>query len=234
MATSGTQSISGLLGGSANTQTSTSSSTDATGSALNVDSFMKMFLTQLKCQDPSNPMQSYELSSQLAQFSSLAKLTEVSSTLSNIQGYQAAINNAEMASLVGKDVTASRSTISVKSDGVSTLDYTLGSASTVTISIIDADGNVVHTENKGAQNAGSYNIAWDGKDTKGNKVPDGTYICQVQAVDGSGNKTNVQPTIHGQVYSLSLDPANPYYTLSGADGTKVAASDIVKIGTQSN
>jgi len=187
-----------------------------------------MFLTQLQCQDPSNPMQSYELASQLAQFSSVSKLTDISSTLNNIQSYEGAMNNADMASLVGKDVTASKNTISVTSDSVSSLDYTLGSASTVTVSIADADGVTVYTENKGSQDAGKHSIAWDGKDTSGNRI-NGTYTCTVQAVDSSGNKTTVQPTIVGQVSSLTLDATSPYYTLS--DGTTVAASNIVKIST---
>jgi flagellar basal-body rod modification protein FlgD len=191
-----------------------------------------MFLTQLQCQDPTNPMQSYELAAQLAQFSTVAQLTTANTTLSNIQSYQAAINNADMSSLVGKEITANKSTIDVASGSAGTLGYQLGTASNVTVSISDANGNVVYTENRGAQNAGNYSIAWNGKDSSGTTVSDGTYTCQVQAVYAGGNKTTVQPTIQGQVYSLTLDATNPYYTLSGANGIKVPASDVVQVDTQ--
>jgi flagellar basal-body rod modification protein FlgD len=156
----------------------------------------------------------------------------VSTTLSNIQGYSAAINNAEMASLVGKEVTANKSTIEVTSGNAGSLDYQLGSASNVTVSIKDASGNVVYTESKSGQSAGKQSVGWNGKDSSGNKVSDGTYTCEVQAVDSSGNTTTVQTTFQGQANSLTLDASNPYYILS--DGTKVAAADVVQVGTQSS
>ena len=235
MSTSGTQSISGLLGSSLISQSSTSSSTSsAEASAFDMNSFMKMFLTQLQCQDPTNPMQSYELAAQLAQFSTVEQLSQASTTLSNIQSYQAATNDAAMASLVGKEVTANQSTINVSSGNASTLGYNLGSAANVTVSIKDSNNNVIYTNNVGSQNAGNYTVGWNGKDTQGNSVADGTYTCTVTAVNGTGNSTTVPTTIQGQVYSLTLNANSPYYTLSGPNGTQVAASNVVQIGTTSN
>jgi len=232
MSISNTQSISGLLGSNVNSQAAASSSAaSSTASAFDINSFMKMFLTQLQCQDPTNPLQSYELAAQLAQFSTVEQLTQANSTLGNIQGYQSAVNNADMASLVGKEVTATQSTVDVKSGAADTLNYQLGAASNVTVSITDSNNNVVYSENRGAQDAGNYNIAWNGKGTDGNTVPDGTYTYTVSAANASGTTTTVPTTIQGQVYSLSLDAAGPYYTLSGPDGTRVSASNIVQVGT---
>jgi flagellar basal-body rod modification protein FlgD len=221
-----------MLGAGVLSQTSASSSTDSTANAFDMNSFLKMFLTQLQCQDPTNPLQSYELAAQLAQFSTVAQLTTANTTLSNLQSYSAAINNADMASLVGKEVTASKSTIDVTSSSVGTLNYQLGSAATVTVSIKDANGNVVYSENKGSQDAGKYSVAWNGNNTSGSRASDGTYTCTVTAVDSLGNSTTVQPSIEGQVYSLTLDATSPYYILT--DGTKIMASDVIQVETQSS
>ncbi|MFZ2445925.1 MAG: FlgD immunoglobulin-like domain containing protein [Syntrophobacteraceae bacterium] len=231
MATSG--SVQGLLGSGVIPQTTTTSSTQSTtANALDANSFMTMFLTQLKYQDPTNPLESYQLAAQLAQFSSVEKLTQATTLLQNIQDYSVAINNAEMASLVGKSVTAQRSAVDVKTDSVSALNYKLDSAAAnVTVAIKDSSGNVVYSESRGSQDAGSYKIEWDGKDSSGNRVSEGAYSVEVQSVDTSGNTAAVRTTVSGTVASLSLDGASPYYVLSGAAGTKVPVSDVLEIAT---
>ena len=138
--------------------------------------------------------------------------------MNNLQNYTAAINNAEMASLVGKNVSASKNTIDVKSDGsANDLSYNLDSAATVTITITDAQGNTVYTANKGSLSAGSYNVGWDGKDSNGNAVAAGTYNCEVQSTGADGTTSTVQTMVQGQVYSLSLADNNPTYVLFGAE-----------------
>lgn len=231
MATDSTQSITGLLGSSTTTQTSTSStSSSSTADAFDMNSFLTLFLTQLKCQDPTNPMQSYELASQLAQFSTVAKLTEATTALDNLESYASAINNADMASLVGKTVSAAKSTIDVSSGSASDLSYQLSSAGDVTITIKDSDGNTVYTETKSSQSAGSYNVGWNGKNQSGDTVSDGSYTCEVQSVDSSGSSSTLTTSVQGQVYACNLNATSPYFILS--DGTKVAAADVVVVATQ--
>jgi flagellar basal-body rod modification protein FlgD len=180
-------------------------------------------------------MQSYELAAQLAQFSTVAQLSQANTALSNIQSYQAAINNAEMASLVGKNVTATQSAITVTSGSASTLTYQLGAAQKdVTVSIKDSNGDVIYTEDRGAQAAGNYSIAWNGKDSNGKTVADGTYTCSVQAVDSSGNASTVASTVQGIVYSLNLDSTSPYYILSGPNGAQVPAANVIQVETSSS
>ncbi len=195
-------------------------------SSMDVNSFMRMFLAQMKYQDPTNPMESYELAAQLAQFSMVGQLTQANTLLGNLQGYVSGINNAEIASMVGKNVTAQRNTIDVKTDSVTTLDYKLDTASDVTVTIRNAKGDVVHTENRTAQEAGNYNVAWDGKDSSGTRVTAGPYTCEVQATDALGNVSIVTTTVNGQIYSCNLDSTTPTYTLTGPDGITIPVSDV--------
>ncbi|MEN6441071.1 MAG: flagellar hook capping FlgD N-terminal domain-containing protein [Syntrophobacter sp.] len=208
---------------------STATSGTSSANSLNFNSFLTLFTTQLQHQDPNNPMESYELASQLAQFSTVAKLTEATSLLTNIQNYAVAINNSEMSSLVGKDVAAQKSTMDVTSDSVSSLKYTLDSPSTVTITVSDSDGNVVYTGSKGNLAAGTYDVGWDGKNTNGKRVSDGTYSVAVSATDASETVTNPTTFLKGTVSTCTLDNTNPYYTLSS--GEKVSVASVYKIAT---
>ncbi len=229
----GTQAIGSMLGGGAVTQTDTSSTGQSeVSSAFDSNAFLTMFMTQLKYQDPTNPMESYELASQLAQFSSVQKLTEATTLLQNLQSYSEAINNAQMASLVGKDVSGQTSTVEVKSDSVTSMNYRLDVPATgVTVTITDASGNTVYTENKGTQSAGEYEVAWDGKDSSGSKVSEGSYTVSVSGTDTSGTAVSATTLVHGTVASLNLDDTNPYYVLEGTAGTKVPVYNVFRVAT---
>lgn len=227
-----TSAIQGMLGSGLATSTDTTSSTSSS-SAFDMNSFLTMFVTQLKYQDPTNPMESYELASQLAQFSTVAKLTEATTLLTSLQNYAASINNATMSSLVGKEVTANKSTIDVTADNVDVLEYRLDeAAASVTVTVTDSNGNVVHTSTTTGQDAGDHEIGWDGKDASGNRVASGAYNCTVLATYADGSTASLQTTVHGQVYSCNLNPTNPYFVLSGASGTKLPASSVYEVAAQ--
>lgn len=216
--------VQGLLG-SGFAQESSAGSSSQSASAFNLNSFLTMFVTQLKYQDPNNPLESHELAAQLAQFSSVEKLTQATSLLQDIQQYSIAINNAQMASLVGKDVTAQMSTVNVADDGVSTLEYRLDSpVEGVTVTITDEMGNLVYAEGRGTQSAGSYQVNWDGKTSNGTRLPNGTYKVEVQS--GAGT---VRTTTSGTAYACNLEGGSPYYILNGPGGVKIPASDVFEI-----
>ena len=72
------------------------------GNAMGKDDFLKLFTSQLKNQDPLNPMDSAAFTSQLAQFSSLEQLYNVNDKLSGLLESQDALNNAMSANFLGK------------------------------------------------------------------------------------------------------------------------------------
>src|SRR5208283_1370711 len=134
MSTTATTSAQSPFGiGSGLTTAPGAASSSSSANSLNANSFMTLFLAQLQNQDPTNPMQSYELAAQLAQFTTVQELSQSSTLLGNLQQYTAAINNGEVASLIGQQVTAQSSTINVSSGAPSPLSYTLTDPATVTV-----------------------------------------------------------------------------------------------------
>ncbi|MFZ0928445.1 MAG: FlgD immunoglobulin-like domain containing protein [Syntrophobacteraceae bacterium] len=229
--TTSAQSPFGIGSGLSTAPGATSSSTSA--NSLNANSFMTLFLAQLQNQDPTNPMQSYELAAQLAQFTTVQELSQSATLLGNLQQYTAAINNGEVASLIGQQVSAQSSTINVSSGAPSALSYTLTDPATVTATITDSTGAVVNTINVGSQNAGSYSVPWTGTDSSGNKVADGAYTCTVTATASDGTSSTVQTGVSGQVYSCNLNNNPPTYTLSGPNGIQVPVANVFAVTSKS-
>jgi len=202
------------------------SASSTSSNTMNEKSFLTLFLAQLQNQDPTNPMQSYELASQLAQFTTVEQLSQATTNLGDIQQYSANLNNGQITSLVGQQVTAQMNTITVSSGAPTTINYTLPSAATVNYTIQDSNGNTVYTGNLGSQNAGNYSVPWKGVDSSGNTVADGAYTCNVTATASDGTTKTVQTTVQGQVYSCNLTSNPPTYLLTGPNGITVPVTSV--------
>ena len=79
--------------------------------ALGRDDFLNMLVTQLQYQDPLNPMDSTDFTAQLAQFSSLEQLTNMSDQLKNLAAAQTALNNSQAVSYIGRTVLSEASSM---------------------------------------------------------------------------------------------------------------------------
>jgi flagellar basal-body rod modification protein FlgD len=86
------------------TAATTAVPTTASNNTVTKDEFLKLFVTQLKNQDPMNPMDSAGFTAQLAQFSSLEQLTNNNSGITSLLAYQNSLQNASAANLIGKQV----------------------------------------------------------------------------------------------------------------------------------
>lgn len=196
---------------------------------LDMNAFLNMFITQLKYQDPTNPLESYELAAQLAQFSTVEKLTEVNSNLVEIQSYLSSLNNAQMINLIGKEVYGPSDTLIKSGEKISRLSYTTDAPLDVTVKIYDEQDKPVRTINLGRIEPGDHQIAWDGKDDAGEAVKDGRYHCSLDGTDEGGNPVDIVTNANGVVYSFRLEEGIPYLVLDGPDGIKLPISSIQEV-----
>lgn len=178
---------------------------------LGKDAFLYMFISQLKAQDPLNPMESTEFTAQLAQFSSLEQLSNVNTNLEYLQLYQASINNSQAVGFIGKTISAFGNSVGVVDGVADQIHFELAhDANDVLVHIYDSDGNIVKTIESGALKAGEQAVEWDGTDTEGNQVSDGTYTFEVVATDTDGNPIKATNFITAIVTGVSFKDGTTY------------------------
>ncbi|RBA25781.1 flagellar hook assembly protein FlgD [Herminiimonas fonticola] len=145
------------------------------------DRFLTLLVTQMKNQDPLNPMDNAQVTSQLAQLSTVTGIDKLNSTVESLMGSYQTSQTLQAASLIGKGVLAPGN-----QTGLSEKQALMGvefpsDVDSATIEIKDASGKVVQTIDLPAQKAGSQPIIWNGKKADGTDAPDGTYTFDVKA-----------------------------------------------------
>lgn len=213
-----------------NSTGTTSSSTTSTGTtaakSLGKDQFLQLLVTQLKNQDPLNPMDSQAFVSQLAQFSSLEAQQNTNTKLDSLLTYQSSIQNTIVSNLIGKEVSYSGSSVSLAT--TADISYTPSAdATNVTLTISDSSGATVRTVTLGEQTSGEKTYTWDGKDASGKKLSDGAYTVSFSASDSSGASVDVTTKSKGTVTGISYDGSSTYLVLDS--GAKIQIGDVTEI-----
>jgi len=175
------------------------------------DRFLTLLVTQLKNQDPLNPMENAELTSQLAQISTVEGITNLKNTLLAISGQIDVSQSMNAVSMIGKGVLIPGEKISLGTDAgdpskrVATpfgIDLQ-GDAAKVSVKILDASGAVVRSFELGAQDTGVLTLDWDGTNDGGQALVDGKYTVNVSATDADGKKVQAETLTYGKVNSVS-------------------------------
>ncbi len=200
---------------------------DGISKMVDKQTFLKLFTTQLRYQDPLNPLDNTEFTSQLAQFSSLEQLMDINTNLTNIITYQDSLNNALATNLIGRAVMISGERVQYNGSAVS-IGYELSQpASTVTAEIITELGEHVKTINLGYRPQGEGEIVWDGTDESGNPVQEGTYMVELTATDEAGNPVSISSDIESRITGVQFKDNITYIVLE--NGMRVPLSEIKAI-----
>lgn len=195
-------------------------------SVLGKDDFLKLLTNQLRYQDPMNPMKGAEFASQLAQFSSVEQLSNISNSLADSINANyvltQAINNGLSAAYVGKEVRAINDTVKLgpPGDGLRTvkLGYTLASAAnTVKVVIKDAQGHVVRSMPVTGTDKGDNTFTWDGRNDDGGDVPAGKYTFSVEAKDANNKTIAASQFTFGRVTSVRFTPDGTKFVINGQE-----------------
>ncbi|HJV22722.1 MAG TPA: FlgD immunoglobulin-like domain containing protein [Holophagaceae bacterium] len=152
------------------------------------DAFLKLLVAQLQNQDPTGQGQDpNQMVQQLTAYSSLEQATKTNTLLGAIQGQNNGLAQFQAASLVGRTVKVQGSGFALQ-DGKASLALKLEGDAKVTLTVKDANGKVITTLSEGQLNKGIHTVGWDGLDSEGNKVADGTYSVTVTATDPGSDK----------------------------------------------
>ncbi len=148
------------------------------------DRFLKLLTTQLKNQDPLNPLDNAQVTSQLAQISTVSGIEKLNATLQTLLQDSLDTQTTQAASLVGHAVLVPGGGLQLASSaGVGGIELA-GAADEVTVTISDANGLPMKTLSLGALAAGVHNFSWDGKTDSGAQAADGNYSIAIAAKQG--------------------------------------------------
>jgi flagellar basal-body rod modification protein FlgD len=146
--------------------------------------FLTLLVAQLENQDPLKPMENAELTSQLAQMSTVQGIEQLNATLGSLVESLADSQAVQASALIGKTVVVPGSRLDLV-DGEAFAGVNLaGPAETVTIKIYDASGNLAQTQSLGPAEAGNLLFSWDGASNSGTAA-NGSYTFKVSAGNGA-------------------------------------------------
>jgi flagellar basal-body rod modification protein FlgD len=166
------------------------------------DRFLKLLVTQLKNQDPLNPMDNAQITSQMAQISTVSGIDKLNATLQSMAASFSADQSLQATAMIGRSVFVPGSALQLQNGTAQGGVDLPQAADSVVVSIVDGSGQVVHKVDLGAQAAGVLGFQWDGGTDSGASAAPGSYSFSVEAVQG-GKKLDAAALVLGLVSGVT-------------------------------
>ncbi len=148
------------------------------------DRFLKLLVTQLKNQDPLNPMDNAQITSQMAQISTVSGIDKLNSTLLSMAAGFSAAQSLQATAMIGHMVLVPGSVLELQNGKAEGGVELMQAADKVVVSIRDGAGTVLHKVDLGQQPAGVISFQWDGVIDSGASAASGNYSFAVEATQG--------------------------------------------------
>jgi flagellar basal-body rod modification protein FlgD len=194
------------VGGTSAAAATANIQSQSTSLASNYNMFLNLLTTQLKNQDPLNPMDNNQFTQQLTQMTGVQQQLLTNQLLTQMLSQSQAQVGGAAVGLIGKQVSlmTQQSTLT---DGKASWNYNLPSeAKSVSFNIVDSAGKVVGsiTPTDDDLTKGDHTLAWNGKDLGGKALPNGVYSLVINAEDSNGTAITPTETYSGVATGLSV------------------------------
>jgi flagellar basal-body rod modification protein FlgD len=197
------------------------------GDMSSQDTFMKLLVAELKHQDPMDPVQSRDMVAQLAQLSSVQKLSAIDEKMGALQRGTLDGSSLQSANLIGKNVTAKTNRLTLNSIGSPVGAYVLqNDAQNVKVEVVNSTGQTVTAMDLGPLKAGDKQFEWNGQDQGGRRVPNGKYTFKVTATDAQGAPVVTTSEVSGLVKEVTYTNGTPEVVVGNVH---VGLSDVTSI-----
>ena len=204
--------ISNVTSSTATGGTSASAKTDSsTDPAAAQDRFLKLLVAQLNNQDPMNPLDNAQMTSQIAQINTVTGIQQLNETVKGLAGQFTAQQLMQGSAMVGRHVLVEGNSLALDSEthqAAGAFDLA-GSAASVKVQVLDRAGKEVGTVELGALPAGRYNFAWDASQYQG----DSALRFMVLAANGDAAVASTALTVDN-IIAVSMDNGSLQMQLS--------------------
>ncbi len=173
---------------------------------LGKDDFLKIMITQMKNQDPTNPFKAEEMATQMAQFASVEQLQNLNNSVGKMANGGQPLERLAMTNLIGKTVTVDRERFVHNDNETSTLGFALDRDSKVTkLKIISEAGETILEKDLGPMKAGEQTFVWDGAKTNGMPVKSGNFLFRMEATDPGERPIAMNSKSQAKVVGVAFD-----------------------------
>lgn len=208
------------IGGRADSSDTTSAADDLE------DRFLTLLMTQIKNQDPLNPLDNAQVTSQLAQLNMVSGIEKMNVAMTQLLNSYNEAQAIQAAGIIGKNVMVAGNNLPLASGAAYGAISLAEDADKVVVEIKDADGEIVQTQQLENQVAGVFYFGWDGKDADGNQLEDGKYTYTVTATT-NGDEVEATAMQIGTVSAVTRS-SNGFLLDLGDMGT-TAFADVQRI-----
>jgi flagellar basal-body rod modification protein FlgD len=208
-----------MILGATSTTSSTTAGSDSEAAKAKLDEdlnqFLTLLVTQLQNQDPLDPMDATEFTSQLVQFASVEQQIYQNSNLEKMLNLQETSQISSMVDFIGNQVEFFSQDLPV-ANGRAEFSYVMpAGVAKGSINIANANGlNVFYAD--ADTGVGKHTVEWDGTDKNGQQLDDGIYTLLVTGQDSSGNLVEIEHLVVGPVTGAGVDDGVVKLFINGA------------------
>src|SRR5438309_1111191 len=189
----------------------TSTGVDKTTIAGNFQTFLTLLTTQLKNQNPLDPLDTNQFTQQLVQFAQVEQQLKQNDQLATLISIEKSAQATTALAFVGSTVAIDGTTAAL-TKGQATWSFNVPKPVSATITIQSANGQTAYSGTF-TMNAGTQSFTWDGRDGKGAQWPDGNYTILITGKDASGQTVAIPSEIEGVVDSVDLSKNPPLLSI---------------------
>ena len=182
---------------------------------LGKDQFLQLLVTQLKYQDPLDPMKNDEFIAQTAQFSALEQMQQVNENIMMQSGLHRQVVNASTVQYIGKSVLVPGNTIELTAGQPAQFGADVPTAANLVVDITDRFGRVVDTLQLSTNQADRLEIEWDGHDANNQPQPSGTYSFKIKGINSLGDMVLPVALMKGKVSGVSYQGNKAMLSVNG-------------------